>query len=418
MASRQFTNMLASRLVVPSPYEDERMADVMTGGQKRNFSGVRDLTETVISTMNKRRFTGDAALGPLRSAVPDQLSRRMNVVNTGFSSGSAHTDEEIVAPLFAKPFAQGWEQDYVEKMPLFSNRVEPEQHSMNMHTLASVQVLNFVSELGALTDSRNALVARAGVADELVQMREYLEYMIPSVKPGVAVDSLASSIAEKWAYLGPMMTFQDAGIHSSDAQVRRAQGAQRMINFSVYNRAKTFNVFGEQVRKGDQLFFVAKEIDVSHLKNFVDPRGQAVVARTTFPARAMQVVGFSQHDAPVPFHNTGYDPVSGPDSFADPVAGDRDYVQRARRIAQDYQIIDIDDGTDAISFRGTESDAVREHLRSTPELVYRAYMEGTVFKVGTARSFEGRRPSNAAIREGLRSHEAMKRLQTVEIYNV
>ena len=118
--------MLASRLVVPSPYDDERVADVMTGGQKRGFSSVRDMTETIMDTMNKRRFAGDAALGPLRSAVPDQLARRMNVVNAGISTDDAQTDEEIQQPIMVKPYAQGWEQDFTEKMALWSNRVEPD----------------------------------------------------------------------------------------------------------------------------------------------------------------------------------------------------------------------------------------------------------------------------------------------------
>ena len=343
------------------------------------------------------------------------------MVNSGFSSTHANTDEVVTTPIFVKPFAQGWEQDYVEYTPLFCNRVEPELQSMAMHTVASPQVLNFVLELGALTQSRNALIARAGLSQNLVEMREYLEYMIP-MEDSASSDpfaSLTESFAEKWNYLGPMTTFQDAGIHSSNPGVRRSQGAQRMLGWSVFNRIKAFNLFSPSISKGDHMFFVCKEVDVSHLKNFVDPRGQAVVARTTFPARALQIVGFSEHDAPFPIHSTGFDPVVGPDSFNDPAAGDLDYIQSARRIAQDYRPLELDDN-DNIRFLSinNDADAINESLRQTPELVYRAYMEGRATKVGVARAFEGRRPSYQAIQAAHRSHDAMKLLQLVEFYNV
>jgi len=288
-----------------------------------------------------------------------------------------------------------------------------------MHTVASVPILNFVFELGALTSSRNALVSRAGVADDLLAQREYLEYMVPmATSSDDPTASLAEAAAEKWSYLGPMHTFLDADRHSSNPAVRRAQGAQRMINWSVFNRSKTFNMFSPELRKGDHMFYTIKEIDVSHIKDFVDPRGSAVVARTTFPARALQVVGFTERDAPIAFHDTSYDPIDGV-AFTEPGAEDFDYMERARRLAQDYSPIEIDDN-DVVRFvsTGGEADAVAEALRQTPELVYRAYMEGRTYKVGIARSFEGRRPSKKAIAEAHRSHSAMKQLQTVEIYNV
>ena len=413
--------MLASRLTVPTPYEDERMADVMTGGQKRSFESSRDVTNTLLNVMAKRRFTGDGALAPFRSTMPDQLVRGMRVVNSGFSSTHANTDEVVTVPIFVKPFAQGWEQDYVEYTPLFSNRAEPEMQSMAMHTVASPQVLNFVLELGALTQSRQALIARSGISDNLVEMREYLDYMIPSDAAADNGDPLASvceSFAEKWNYLGPMTTFQDAGIHSSDPNVRRSQAAQRMLGWSVFNRTKSFNLFSPTISKGDHMFFVCKEVDVSHLKNFVDPRGRAVVARTTFPARALQLMGFSEHDAPFPMHSTGYDPVMGPESFNDPAAGDLDYIQRARRIVQDYRPLEINDDGVIRFITQNDDDGVSELLRQTPEIVYRAYMEGHATKVGIARAFEGRRPSHHAIQTAHRSHEAMKMLQLVEFYNV
>jgi len=424
MASRLFTDMLMSKLKVPTPDGDSRMGDVLYGGNKRSFGSATDFVDNLMAVQKRTRFSGDAALGPLRDVMPDQLARGMTVVNTGFSTTDAQTDEIITQPIFAKPFPQGWEQDYVEHTPLFCNRVEPELTSMSMHTVASVQVLNFALELGDLTRSRNAVMARAGIDEQLEEMHEYLRYMIPSVDRRTGDTHLAQDFARKWNYLGPMTTFQDAGIHSSVAAERRAQGAQRMLGYSVFNRAKVFNMFSPHVSKLDAMYFVCKETDVSHLKNFIDPRGQAVVARTTFPATALQVTGFSDSGSAFPPHNTSYNPLSGPDSFTDPAAGDRDYIARAHRIAQDYKPLELD-ANDEPTFTPAAKIAqqygrssVQEILAEVPQLVYDAYMEGTVKKIGYARHFEGRRPSDAAIKEGLRSHDAMKMLQVIEIYHM
>jgi hypothetical protein len=387
------------------------MGDVMVGA-KRSFTGTRDVVDTMLSVTARRRFnTGDSSLQPMRSSLPGQLARGLTVVNTGLSTTNAQTDEIITQPIFAKPFRQGWEQDYVENMPLFSNRAEVDATSAQMYTVASPQVINFALELGDLTRARNAIVGRAGVANELVELAEYLEYMTAETP---------AQFADRWNYLGPMTTFKDSGVHSSSSAVRRVGGAQRMLGFSMFNRCKTFQCFAPNVQKGQYLFFGCKEQDVSHLRNFVDPRGEAVVARTTYPATALQVYGFSEKDAPSgPYASTAYDPKVGPESFKDPLAGDRDYVSRATRMTQEYKPIEIDPVTDKIRFVQTDApDLVSEMLRETPEIVYRAYMEGWVKRVGVARHFEGRAPTRSAIAEAMRSHDKMKLLPVVEVVNL
>ena len=386
------------------------MSDVMVGA-KRPLSSTRDFVDTMMSVTSRRRFaTGDSSLTPMRSSLPSQLARGMTVINTGFSTNNANTDEIITMPIFAKPFQQGWEQDYVENTPLFCNRAEVDATSLQMYTVASPQVINFALELGQLTRARSAVVGRAGVANELVDLAEYLEYM-------TATDT--QQFADRWNYLGPMTSFKDAGVHSSSAVVRRAGGAQRMLGFSAFNRCKSFNLFSPTLRKGQWCFFGVKERDISHLRNFVDPRGEAVVARTSYPATALQLYGFSEADSPTgPYASTSYDPSVGPESFKDPAAGDRDYMARARRIRQEYKPLEYDEASDTVRFvLGTDA-TVQEWLAETPEIVYRAYMEGWVKRVGVARHFEGRAPSLSSIEEALRSHDAMKLLQTVEIVNL
>jgi len=410
MASRATTNMLLQGLQVPSPTEDARMGDVMIGA-KRGFNSTRDIVDTMMSVTSRRRFnTGDSSLQPLRSAIPGQLARGLTVVNTGLSTTDQQTDEIITMPIFAKPFRQGWEQDYVENMPLFCNRAEIDATSAQMYTVASPQVINFALELGELTRQRNAIVGRSGVANELVELAEYIEYMTAETP---------QQFAERWNYLGPMTSFKDAGVHSSSAAVRRAGGAQRMLGFSVFNRCKSFNVYSPTLRKGQYCFFACKERDVSRYRNFVDPRGEAVVARSTYPATALQLYGFSEKDSPAgPYASTAYDPTTGPDSFKDPLEGDRDYIARARRLAQQYKPIEYDEASDTVRFVTDRDETVQNLLEETPEIVYRAYMEGWVKRAGVARHFEGRAPTSSAIADGLRSHSAMMLLQTVELANV
>ena len=129
------------------------MGDVMVGA-KRSFTGTRDVVDTMLSVTARRRFnTGDSSLQPMRSSLPGQLARGLTVVNTGLSTTNAQTDEIITQPIFAKPFRQGWEQDYVENMPLFSNRAEVDATSAQMYTVASPQVINFALE-GTGTDQQ------------------------------------------------------------------------------------------------------------------------------------------------------------------------------------------------------------------------------------------------------------------------
>lgn len=409
-ASRSTVNMLMAGMQVPTPSADRRMGDVLVGA-KRPMRSTRDFVDTMTQVTSRRRFvTGDSGMQGMRTALPRSLAAGMTLINAGFSTDDAQTDEIITMPIFAKPFQQGWEADYVENVPLFCNRVEPDATSLQMFTVASPQVINFALELGSLTRARGAIVGRTGLASELVELAEYLEYM-------TADD--AQQFGERWNYLGPMTSFKDAGVHSSSASVRRSQGAQRMLGFSAFNRCKSFNLFAPHIGKGEYCFFGVKERDVSHLRNFVDPRGEAVVARTTYPATALQMFGFTQSDSPVgAYGSTAYDPTVGPESFKDPRAGDRDYVARARRIVQDYKPIEYDAETDTVRYVLERDATVQEYLAETPEIVYRAYMEGWAKRVGFARHFEGRAGTASGIANALRSHQAMLTQQVVEIVNL
>jgi len=446
--SRAFTDGIMSRLQVPTPGSDERMGDVLVDTNKRPLVTSSDFVSSIMTgVQSKRRFMGDSGLGAFRDSLRGQLAEGLSVVNTGFSTTDAQSDEVISQPIYAKAFREAWHQDYVNETPLFCSRKEPETNSLQMYTVASPQVLNFGLELQSIKRTRALL--NPGAAADFEETLWSLGHMMAES---------AADFGDKWNYLGPMTGFLDAGVHSSDASVRRAQNAERMLNFSIYNRARIFNFFGDNVVKGDYLFWCVKAYDVSRLKNFLDPRGHAVAARRQFPAHEMQVMGASSRYIHAPTHNSAYEPVTGPDSFTDPGKSDTDYTARIAKLATDFRPIDFDE-YDRPSFRAmNDADAVAEAVRAVPELVYEAYLEGYWYdcrvrartrlilslfdthsmKVGYARAKEGRNPTESALLEAHRSHvrcafvsriagvthslsfaqEAMKRLQSLTIYHM
>ena len=215
---------------------------------------------------------------------------------------------------------------------------------------------------------------------------------------------------------GAQPSTQDSGIYSSYEPVRRSQGAERLLGWSPFNRCHTFNLFGDNLKRGDTLYYVAKETDLSDSQHFVDPLGQPIVSRTSYPATALQIHGWSSNNAPFPMHNTSY----APENFKNPQDGDADYIRREHQMTQEWREhvwVEKEDHPDGGEFQEKPREPdFQELLNSLPTLYYDANMIGTVKRLGLARHTEGRSPTPQQIRDGHRSQNAMKMLQTVEIY--
>ena len=392
----------------PSYSDDVRARDVIPGN-KRSITSARDFVSSLQQSVSGKRFRGDGMVAGLRSAVPDALARGLRVVNTGFSTTDAQTDEIITQLVFARPYAQGWEQGFIAKTPLFCSRQDANFGVPGLYTVADVPVLNFMLELGSLLDQeQQAVVERGAIVTELSNLADQF-------KPHTA--STAQEWRNRWNWLGPMTTFQDAGPHSSIEGERRVQGAERMLGYSVYNRALTFNLFAPDLHRGDNLYWVCREYDMSDAQHFVDPTGEAIVARASGArAQALQVRGMSCRTCPFPPPSTRYAPTTGPDSIADPNASDADYVRRYKAAARwrEYVPNGRDELTNEVRFR--EADEVSEEVRNMPDHVYEEYMLGTVIRVGRVRYLEGRNPTTRQILAAHRDQSKMKLLQTVEIY--
>lgn len=406
------TDMFLSNLRVPSG-ADTRMDDVRpVAGNKRSLESSSSFVESIMSTIDaKRRFqSGAVNLDALRSSLPSQLANAMIVTDTGFSTEDVQTDQTISIPILAKPFQEAWQADYVDCTPLFCSTSEPETHAQQLYTVASPAVLNFGLEMQEIY--RDATL----IGGTTAKQAEDIEAL--SVSLGHMMASSAQEIGDKWNYLGPMTNVLDVTALSSDANVRRAYNNERLINFSIYDRAIIFNMFGPHVVRGDYLYWCARDYDISHRRNVDDPRGRAVFARRKFPAHALQIMGASEHFMHTPHHNTSYDAVSGPESFTDPKKGDLDYVARLTRMAKEYRRMDFDIVTDRPIFRQVDENDVQENVNEVPQVIYEAYMEGFCRKVGYARSFEGKHPTEMGILDAHRSHDSMKMLQQMVIYHV
>ena len=417
--SGSLVNAFMGRMPVPSVGGDSRMSDVIStasaGGQKRAFESGRDLIDSVMGSVGtKRRFSAaDSSLGPFRSSLPASLAAALTSIDTGFSTEDAQTDQIMRQSLTIKPFAQRWEQDYVQMTPIFVSRIEPETYGRAFYSAFSPAVLNFGMELKAV---RATVAAQTpALAAALKNDKWTLDKLMPTT--GEEFDKMVN-------FMGAMDVSQDAGVFYSDATKRRGQGAERTITYSVYDRERIFNMFSPSMRRGEFIFFRVGEVDLSYLPNYLDPQGSAVAARRSNDTlRALQVVGGSSRHQHVAIRNSGYDPVTGPDSFTDPREGDVDYIARVTKLAKDfkYQEVDVDEVSGELiwhKFTREEADAISEAERSASQLTYEAYLEGAVKSVGYFRSSNGPAPSQDAILMGHRSHNAMKELQAITVYNV
>jgi len=180
------------------------------------------------------------------------------------------------------------------------------------------------------------------------------------------------------------------------------------VGFSQIGRCYTYNLFSPTVRRGDHLYKVVRNY-TAESANFVDPNGQIITGRKNYPHSFLQIRGFtdSHHDTVPVFAANSYDTSS-------------QFRRDNMRVNQEYLEYDVnDDGELVLSrdMREQEVDAAAEVERRMSQLVYDAYTDGYVMKIGIARSVHGQQPTPQEISVAHRDQEAMKKMQLVHIYN-
>jgi hypothetical protein len=370
-----------------------------------------DMVDRVAS---KRLRAGDSAVA--RALTADGTLRAFasgTLLDTGLSTSDAQTDQRIRQTIMVKPYAKGYEQNFAEGSTLFCHKRERLNDRPGIHTVADVPTLNYFNELAADRAHAFANGALQGAAREaavrgLRLHGSHLGFTDPH------------RFKATWAWIGNMASSTRSGAGEVVTGVQAAD-TQRTVSVSCLDRSYAFNLFGERVRRGHQLFFTLKPRDVSGNRGLVDPRGVAVPGGRPGAAQyALQLQGFSDFEAP-PHDSSCADMVS----FARAPAGaphdeDADYVERAHRMVTEYKHIEWDESTDQLVVKSVLEHAggdVQEARNEVNEIVYTAYMTGCrPYHLGVARDTVGRPVGEERRARAHRSQREMITLPLVEMY--
>jgi len=203
-------------------------------------------------------------------------------------------------PFFCGAFAQNWQQQYTEGMPMFICRQKREKKNgrtpggtltgrhVTHNILASVPVINFYLTLGSCDSTFvNNFVKKYALNNALI--------------PSVDVDELTTNLGgraptqpeidqafiddfnKKWAFIGIVMTDMDV-----------KSRYQKLFNLTVRGRCRVFNSWTtrigskysrsearDRVMKGDELYLTLKKEVLDANKHFMQPDGTVM---PIFPA--------------------------------------------------------------------------------------------------------------------------------------
>ena len=185
-------------------------------------------------------------------------------------------------PFFCGAFAQNWQTEYTEGMPLFICR----QHTGNEknrgtltgrhvahNIMASIPVINYYLMLGSSDKT---------FVDEYVKKYTLNKALIPHVSDSASTQeekdqSFIDDFNKKWSFMGIIMN--DMDINSR---------YQKLFNVTVRGRCRVFNLWttrigGERsmatardrVSKGDELYLTLRK-ELVDPKHFVQPNGNAM----------------------------------------------------------------------------------------------------------------------------------------------
>lgn len=205
-------------------------------------------------------------------------------------------------PFFCGAFAQGWQQQYSEGMPMF---ICKQQHDKKRGTLtgrhvthnilASVPVINFYLTLGSCDKAfvnsfvkkytlNNALIPTMKT-DEEIQKELGIDKGQNKRKPTQKErdQSFIDDFNSKWDFIGIVMTDMDV-----------KSKYQKLFNLTVRGRCRVFNTWTtrigskysrsdarDRVMKGDELYLTLKKEVLDANKHFMQPDGTVM---PIFPA--------------------------------------------------------------------------------------------------------------------------------------
>jgi len=257
---------------------------------------------SVSELSNPRPSTGFSDFPALKSHASHSEGNSLGSYNASHQTSVFHPAVNSTAnyPFFCGAFAQGWQQQYTEGMPMFICRQKREKKNgrtpggtltgrhVTHNILASVPVINFYLTLGSCDTTfvknfvkkyalNNALIPSVDV-DEL---KTNLGGRAPS-QPEID-QAFIDDFNKKWAFIGIVIT---------DMDVRSKY--QKLFNLTVRGRCRVFNSWTtrigskysrsetrDRVMKGDDLYLTLKKEVLDANKHFMQPDGTVM---PIFPA--------------------------------------------------------------------------------------------------------------------------------------
>lgn len=390
----EFAANLASMMPPPA----ERAAQL---GVKRSFESTSaEFADSMMRTALVPAPEASHAPGFLDALGPS-LASRTSSLDAGSSRLKMRADAPVYSAIIAKPPRTGWTESYDETVPIWVATGESAHATSSnaMHTIADVPTLNYYAQETIMLAS-SSTVMRADRRRELErQARLDRPYLFAT----------AREFDERWDYLGAISSLPEGSIDPLAIGHSMRGNRQRLVPYVASGSARIRNLFGEQVRVGDWLYFVVSERTVAS-NAFVAPSGETITPIAGLAGvPQLMVTGWSSRDgASYPLLSTRLD---------EPSDSDVDYTRRQVRVAQTYRTKEWDDerGTFRVRNVAAEEGAQEAIAQAESDSVFiDMHGCGHVEPVGLVMRVEGADPDVGAIEAAHRSSRAMMQLPVLK----
>lgn len=400
------------------------------------------LTNVIMDTISGQAATGDVPFSDQMRQDFSTIVSDMAFVDTSVvSTDESLNDMVFEFPVAATPWDDGSDKSINVYDPLFAYRSDRKASSPGFHTVATPVIINQIQArlvqterdaalfgIGGSTRGRRAIVAQVGLpgshqlhVDKRIRV---IEARVPHdrVRPTTEQQIVDSSRLEalryyggltpeelyaKLNYLGPVVQIWDSSGHSgSEAATTASYESRTLISERVFNyamplcRAKIQNIFGEALKRGDNLYFSISRYSREALLQIGAASGMMLGKRTYGAGEEVPVssyVGQMQYASSVDEYTQvrGWSSRDGREYLGDtspldslkPDAADRYYVERVATAASQYREFRYNETTDElVEVPLAAQEGVQEAINNLPDIVIENYLaHGIVIPVGTVK---------------------------------
>jgi len=364
------------------------------------------------------------------------------------STDEGLNDQQLENPVFASPWEDGSDQLISQYDPLFIYNVDKGTTSQGFEVVATPAMINQIQAklfmktaqanlYGTTQPNQRRRRKRVRLYD--VNSRNSVPATsLPQLIDSHQLDSLRfyggltpQELYAKINYAGPVTKVIDSTGFKPVGMIRKLGVNERLINHSYYSRGKIQNMFGEELRAGDALYFTIANYSQEQLLSYDEDdnvqrpysrkrhaNGSAVSRHATMVGshgtseqQFTQVRGWSSHDG------QEYLGMTEPAVGMKPAAYDRFYCDRMRRAAVEFVDIEFDQETGKMRTVDTlASEGLQEAVANLPDVVIENYLTpGIVIPVGVVKQRLNKKVTKQAILNAHYDQTAMSLLPHVEI---